>query len=399
MKSSRSRLTEQLRRATALAGAAAAMLALWACAGGSANGSADGAGAQAPADVNAAVNYGVSRYVKNADQAVGMTFDRKGRLLYNEKDNGRIIRFSKGRKTVLAKLNVSGGGEAGLLGLTVDKNGNVYAYYTSSNASCPDPTKSSSGGGLEGHCVWAFKPTSSGRLKADHLVFSANHPSEAQNHVGGGLPIGPDGALYLSIGDLGENDDPDKGPGRAQSLSVPFGKLLRLNPEATNQAAAGNPTKCGNADNSAQRTISDERIFACGLRNTYAFAFDAHKRIWGSEAGDGCDEINLIKAGVNYGWQPPRTDCSGTGDGRPKLKVTGTPSGITVPTSSAARGWRGDVFFCVFNEAKLMRFDPSKHKASPLSKAAGKCTYDLASRGSYIYMSSGDTIFRIKIKR
>ena len=393
-------MIRQLRRTTAVLLTGAAAIVFWACAGGSAVGSSnDGAAGSSGESVSAATSYGVSRYVKNADQAVGMTFDNKGRLLYNEKDSGRIIRFANGRKTVLATLSVTGGGESGLLGLTVDKSDNVYAYYTGSSANCPDPTKSTSDGDLQGHCVWAFKPASNGRLKADHMVFSADHPSSAQNHVGGGLHIGPDGALYLSIGDLGENDDPDKGPGRSQNLSLPFGKLLRLDPSGSDKAAAGNPGKCGNADNSADRNTADDRIFACGLRNTYGFAFDASGRIWGSEAGDGCDEINIVKAGVNYGWEPPRTDCSGSGDGRPTLKVTGTPSGITVPTSSAAHGWRGDVFFCVFNDAKLTRYDPKTHKSSPLKKAAGKCTYDLTSRGSYIYMSSGDAIYRIKIKK
>jgi glucose/arabinose dehydrogenase len=390
LKSKRSRLTEQVRRSLVAVLTLSAAVLFWACAGGSAT-------AVSPS-ASISSGYNVSRYVKGANQAVAMTFDNKGRLLYNEKDSGRIIRYSNGHKSVLATLGVAGGGESGLLGLTVDNNGEVYAYYTGSESNCPDPTTTPADSGLNAHCVWAFKPTSSGRLKPDHLVFSADHPSSAQNHVGGGLHIGPEGDLYMTIGDLGENDDPNKGPGRSQNLSLPFGKMLRLDPAGTNKPASGNPGQCGNVDNTAQRKADDERIFACGLRNTFAFAFDANNRIWGSEAGDSCDEINLVKAGVNYGWQPPRTDCSGSGAGKPVLKITGTPSGITVPTSKSAGSWRGDVFYCVFNSAQLMRFDPRTHKVAPLSKAQGKCTYNLASRGSYIYMSSADTIYRIKIK-
>jgi glucose/arabinose dehydrogenase len=384
-----------VRRSSVILLGGTAALVLWACAGGAAKGDSS---SNEPAPVaKVSTSYSVSKYVSGANQAVGLAFDGKGRLIYNEKDSGRIIRYSKGKKTVLAKLRVAGGGESGLLGLTIDRSGNAYAYYTGSSSSCPDPTQASSGGRLAAHCVWAFKP-SGGRLKADHLVFSSDHPSSASNHVGGGLHVGPDHSLYLSIGDLGENDDPNKGPGRAQSLSVPFGKLLRLNPAGKNQAADGNTGKCGDADNSAQRIAGDKRIWACGLRNTYAFAFDARKRIWGSEAGDSCDEINLIKGGVNYGWQPPRTDCSGRGAGKPVLKISGTPSGITVPTSKAARGWRGDVFFCIFSGNKLMRYDDQSRKLSEIKKARGKCSYDLSSRGSYMYMSAGDTIYRLKIK-
>ena len=139
--------------------------------------------------------------------------------MYAEKDDGKIMRIARGKKTTLATLGVAGGGEPGLLGLAGDGSGNVFAYYTTSRGGCPNPTSASSGGEINAHCVWRFKPSGS-RLKADKLVFSSGHPSDANNHVGGGLHFGPDGALYLGLGDLGENGDPDKGPGRAQRLSA-----------------------------------------------------------------------------------------------------------------------------------------------------------------------------------
>jgi glucose/arabinose dehydrogenase len=383
-------LTKSARGGVGAVLVVAAALSLWACAGG--------ASGDTPAATTAATHASVHRYVKNANQAVGLAFDTRGRLLYAEKDNGKIIRYSRGRKTTLAKLGVSGGGEPGLLGLAVAASGETYAYYTSSNASCPDPTKSSAGGGLKGHCIWAFKP-SGGRLVADHLVFSAPHPSTAQNHVGGGLHIGPDKELYLGLGDLGENDNPSNGPGRSQSLSVPFGKILRLNPAGTNEGASGNPSTCGNADNSAQRDISDGRIWACGLRNPYSYAWDSSGRMWVADVGDSCDEINIVKPGVNYGWQPPRTDCSGAGSGRPILKVTGTPSGVAIPLSKLAGSWRNDVFYCLFVPGKLIRYDASSRKSSTIAAGAKKCGYDMVSRGRYIYMSAGDDIYRLAIKR
>ncbi|MFY9487979.1 MAG: PQQ-dependent sugar dehydrogenase [Solirubrobacterales bacterium] len=399
-------LTDVLRRPVMFLLAGVAAVVLWACSDGAADGKpAAEAGAtgseQATASdtASAAISYSVRRYVRGAPQAVGLAFDTRGRLIYAEKDSGRIIRYSNGSKRVMATLNVSGGGEAGLLGLTSDSKNNVYAYYTSGSQGCPDPTGSGGGGGLDGHCVWRFKTTGGGRLTADGLVFSSNHPSDASNHVGGGLHIGPDGALYLSIGDLGENDDPNKGPGRAQDLSVPFGKILRLDPAGRNKGATGNPGNCGNVANSSQRPASDDRIWACGLRNTYQFAFDANKRMWGSEAGDSCDEINRIVAGVNYGWEPPRTDCSGSGAGRPILKVSGTPSGIAVPTSRSAGSWRNDVFYCLFVSGELVRYDQKTRKRAKLGRGGGQCGYDMIARGNKIYMSSGEDVFRLSIKR
>lgn len=338
----------------------------------------------------------VSTYVSGTNQAIGLTVDGSDRLIYAEKDSGRIIRVSKGKKTVLAKLSVAGGGEPGLLGLTADKDNNVWAYYTTSRSGCPDPTKSSSGGSIGAHCVWKFKP-SGGKLKSDRLVFSSGHPSSADNHVGGGLHLGPDGELYLGLGDLGENDDPDKGPGRAQDLSVPFGKILRLNPDATNKGASGNPTTCGNAENSAKRTITDKRIWACGLRNPYSFDWDRGGRLWVADVGDSCDELNIVRAGVNYGWQPPRTDCAGAGKGAPVRKLSGTPSGVAVPKSSNAGAWRGQIFYCVFASGTLKRINTGAGKTSTVGEGKGRCGYDLLATGRYIYMSNGTSISRLRL--
>jgi glucose/arabinose dehydrogenase len=366
-----------------------AAVSLWACSSGSAKNSS-----AAPVATAAKA----SNYVNGLSAALGLTFDTKGRLLFAEKDKGQIIRVANGKKTVLAKLAVAGGGEPGLLGLTTDKQGHAYAYYTTSASGCPDPTTGSSGDQVNAHCVWRFAPSGS-KLKADKLIFSTNHPSTADNHVGGGLHIGPDGALYLGLGDLGENGDPTKGPSRAQSLSVPFGKILRLDPNATNKGAAGNPTTCGNADNSSQRKIEDDRIWACGLRNPFSFDWDRSKRLWVAEVGDGCDEIDQVKAGVNYGWQPGRTDCAGSGAGRPVLKLQGaqTPSGVAIPKSKQAGSWRNDVFYGVFADTSLKRYDISTKKLSTIAAGKNRTGWALASDDRYLYMSNGTKISRIKL--
>lgn len=406
-KTSRSRKSRSTERSLALPHGSAllalvAALTFWACAGGAANGdesqSAQPAGDTPSDTAQTAASASVRRYVSNTSQAVGLAFDERGRLLYAEKDSGRIVRVAGGKKTVLAKLNVAGGGEAGLIGLAVDGKDNVYAHYTGPRAGCPRPTSGSGGSSIRAHCIWAFKP-SGGRLRADHMVFSSGHPSPADNHVGGGLHIGPDDALYLGLGDLGENGDPNNGPGRAQSLSVPFGKILRLDPARSNRGAAGNPTTCGNADNSSQRKITDTRIFACGLRNPYSFDFDSRGRLWAAEAGDSCDEINIVLPGVNYGWEPPRTDCAGTGKGKPAKTLSGTPSGVAIPKSSSAGAWRNDVFTCLFVGGQQIRIDGSNKRTSRVRAGDGRCGYDQIARGNRIYMSNGTDIYRMTIRR
>jgi glucose/arabinose dehydrogenase len=369
----------------------ASVLVLIACSNGSATGTAT---VQRPVDTVAKVAR-AHTYV-HARGVAAMTLDERGRLLYAEKDSGRIIRVSRGRRTVLARLRVVPGSESGLLGVAAGPGERIWAYYTGSRSGCPNPTRGSSGGSLVAHCVWRLRPAN-GKLVADRLVFSANHPSDADNHVGGGLAFGPDGALYLGIGDLGENDDPDRGPSRAQDLALPFGKILRLDPQATNRGAAGNPATCGNATNTAKRTIEDPRIWACGLRNPFSFSGALRGRMWVADVGDGCDELDIVRAGVNYGWRPPRTDCAGSGAGRPVLKLSGTPSGVAVPKSRHAGSWRGDVLFGIFADSSLHRYAIDRRRQSVISAGRGRAGWALLAGERYLFMSDGRRISRLRL--
>jgi hypothetical protein len=332
--------------------------------------------------------------------AVGLTLDDHGRLLYGEHKSGEIVRFDRGRKHVLARLSVASNIEPGLVGLATDGSGDVWASYTTSLAGCPDPTKFVSDPiYINATCVWRFRPAG-GKLKADKLIFSAVHPTGWRTHFGGGLRFGPDGALYLGLGDQGDNDSLVLGPNRAQNLSVPFGKILRIDPNATNRPAAGNPTTCGNADNSARRKIIDRRIYACGFRNPYSFDWDLLGRLWVGDVGDTCDELNLVAPGVNYGWQPPRTDCSGTRGGKPVLKLekSATPSGVAIPTSKAAGKSRGDVYFGLFRDSLIKRYDYGRKKLSTVAGTAGQAGWSLLASGKYLYMSNGDEISRLNLR-
>lgn len=377
-----------------------AALTFWACAAADPVADEGTARTQQKTATAAAAAGRATTVVGRAHAAVGITFDARGRLVYAEKDRGRIIRVSRGKRHVLAKLHVAGGSEPGLLGLAFGERGRLWAHYTSPHKGCPNPTKGAGGSVIRSHCVWRLRPVK-GRYKADKRIFSAPHPSSADNHNGGNLRFGPDGALYLGLGDLGENDNPTRGPRRAQDLSVPFGKMLRLDADATNKGAPGNPRTCGDADNRRQRTIRDRRIFACGLRNPYSFDFDRTGHLWVADVGDACDELDLVRAGVNYGWQPPRTDCAGSGAGRPRLTLRAdgtapTPSGVAVPKSGA---WRGQVLFGIFADRSLQRFKPSSGRRVVVRQAAGRTGWDLAVRGRSLYMSDGERISRMRLPR
>jgi glucose/arabinose dehydrogenase len=107
------------------------------------------------------------------------------------------------------------------------------------------------------------------------------------DHYGGDVDFGPDGKLYLMIGDEGD-------PANSQDLSSPAGKILRMN--AGGGIPSGNP-------------FPNSRAWAYGLRNSIGITFDpANGRLWMVDNGPECnDEVNRIIKGRNYGWGPSET--------------------------------------------------------------------------------------------
>ncbi|MBJ7458184.1 MAG: PQQ-dependent sugar dehydrogenase [Thermoleophilaceae bacterium] len=341
-----------------------------------------------------------AKRIASTSAAVGLSTDDRGRLIYGEHVRGEIVRVVGDKRRVLTRLSVASNIEPGLLGLAADDTGNVWASYTTSQSGCPDPTRAASDPVfVNAICVWRFRPAGA-LLRPDKLIFSSGHPSAWRTHFGGGMRFGPDGALYLGVGDLGDNDSPSLGPDRSQDLGNSFGKILRLNPNATNRGATGNPKTCGNADNSALREITDDRIYACGFRNPYSFDFDLLGRMWVADVGDECDELNLVRPGVNFGWQAPRTDCAGSRAGRPHLKLrnSATPSGVAVPKSKAAGSARGDVFFGLFRDRVIKRYDFRNKELRTVPGTRGRAGWSLLATGHYLYMSDGDEIARLKLR-
>jgi glucose/arabinose dehydrogenase len=112
------------------------------------------------------------------------------------------------------------------------------------------------------------------------------------NHNGGGLAFGPDGMLYVALGDGGSAGDP---LGNGQNVNALLGKILRLDVSgATYTVPPGNPL------------IGSGRgeIWAYGLRNPWRITFDnATGDLWAGDVGQGAwEEVNEIVRGGNYGW-------------------------------------------------------------------------------------------------
>lgn len=180
-------------------------------------------------------------------------------------------------------------GEMGLLGLAFHpdyaNNHYVYVYYSS------DAT------GLQS-IISRFTATSETELdiNSEHIIMVVDQPFE--NHNGGNILFGPDGYLYIGLGDGGSGGDPND---YAQNINSLLGKMLRIdvdNPANGDQYSSP-------SDNPYVGIAGRDEIFALGLRNPWRWSFDrVTDNLIAGDVGQGeWEEIDIIVNGGNYGWR------------------------------------------------------------------------------------------------
>ncbi len=223
-----------------------------------------------------------------------------GRLLVTEKRG--VLRLVDGGAVVASRsIDVCTASEMGLLGVAVDPafttTGAILLYRTR-----PGPDGC---GDAAGRVNQVVRVTLAGDAFAPGapVVLLTGMRTDGGNHDGGGLRIGPDGKLYVGVGDTG-NGDNKGGPGTAtnpysQNLNALEGKILRL--ELDGSPASGNPF-VGQAG-------ARPEVFARGFRNPWRMSFDpVTGRLWVGDVGDlTIEEIDIVAAGGNFGW--PRCEA------------------------------------------------------------------------------------------
>ncbi len=204
-------------------------------------------------------------------------------------------------KTFLDIKNITsrGGNEEGLLGLAFHPqyktNGLFYVYYSSSAGG-----RSSIVSQLK---VSANDPDKADRSSEKKILRVAQPYS---NHNGGMIEFGPDGYLYIALGDGGSGGDPLK---HGQNLGTLLGTILRIDVDRTD---AGKAYAIPSDNPFVNQTGALPEIYAYGLRNVWRFSFDRLKgTLWAGDVGQSAqEEIDVIVKGGNYGWRGKEgTNC------------------------------------------------------------------------------------------
>lgn len=321
------------------------------------------------------------------DRPTAMTIAPDGRVFVaEEKGRLRVIKNGVLLPKPFVTVRVYAHGERGLLGVVLDpdfeRNHYVYIYYTARKP-------------FAHNRISRFVADGDVAVKGSETVLLELPKLVTELHNSGTLRFGPDGKLYVSVGE-------NYIPAHAQSFANPFGKILRLNKDGS--IPADNPFY--------NRTTGLARaIWALGLRNPFSFVFERGTgRMFINDVGHRTwEEINLGRAGANYGWPEvegpidhPQFDeplyAYAHGGGPEKgCAITGGAF-YDPPTQLFPEEYHGTYLYSDYCNGWIRRFDPETGETFPFAGGIeSPLGLTVADDGSLYYLPHhGGAVYQVR---
>jgi aldose sugar dehydrogenase len=252
--------------------------------------------------------------------AIAFVPGNSGRFFFTEKNTGRVRIFSEEgslEPVPFLTIGVTSAGEQGLLGIDIHPSYPdspfVYIFFTRSTAT----------GGTRDNMVVRYRDSLGLGVNPDTILIVPRE-NAATNHNGGNIHFGPDGKLYVTIG-----DNASSGNSQDTTTTNRRGKILRLNPDGS--VPGDNP-------------FAGRPFWSIGHRNSFDFTFDPLTGIlYCSENGPSCnDEVNRVPPRGNMGW-PVDGNCTYSGNAsyvRPLYYFPSSP----LPALTGIAVYRGSAF-------------------------------------------------------
>ena len=325
----------------------------------------------------------VDQLVSGLSSPTTMAFIGANDILVLQKNDGKVRRVINGvlQAGQVLDVAVDNDSERGLLGIALhpqfSSNHFVYLYYTESSTGSDTSGTATPLGNRVYRYTWNGSVLTNATLILDLPV------TQGPNHNGGIIAFGPDGKLYVVIGDLNRNGQLQNFPlGPApDNTSV----ILRLNDDGS--TPTDNPffSQGGNL----------AKYYAYGIRNSFGLTFDpVTEKLWMTENGpDVYDEINLVEPGFNSGWEqlmgPDSRDPQGTGNlfvvpgshySDPKfswLDTVGPTALVFLNSTALGINYENDLFTGDINGGNLYRFRVNSARTGFIFNPGGGIDSDL----------------------
>lgn len=293
----------------------------------------------------------------------------------------RVIKNGALLSTPFVTLSVDASGERGLLGIAFDpnftSNNFLYVYYTVSTSPRHNRVRRFTANGD------VAVPSS------EMVILELDNLTSATNHNGGAIHFGPDGKLYVAVGENATSSN-------AQTLNNMLGKILRINSNGT--IPSDNP-------------FGNNPIWALGLRNPFTFAFQPGTgRMFINDVGQNTfEEINDGIAGSNYGWPNEEGPSANPAFRAPLFSYQhgfGPTTGCAIAggafynpvTVQFPQSFVGKYFFADLCSGWIRVFDPASGTASDFASGiSNPVDLKVGADGSLYYLARGaGAVFRVQ---